>query len=524
MSDSERQKNPATDVRFREMANLVPAMIWASGQDKGCTFFNKGWLEFSGKSIEEELGQGWTKGIHPEDSDRCLDIYNSNFDVRKPFEMEYRLLRHDGLYRWILDKGNPVFDESGHFQGYIGSCTDVHEAKTNNAILEERIAAGTSEISSQNQRIVEQTEFYDTIFNATIDVLVVYGTNREFLFVNQAAKKNYSFGDEVIGKGVLEIFPSAQNSDGLKDLDRALEGETIHNLEYKSAVTDIYYENFLIPLKKNDQVYAVLVVGRDISARVKIESELKNLNQKLTNQNIDLQTSNEDLESFNYIASHDLQEPLRKVAMFAGRILDRDAKNLSEHSKDYFDRLVSATTRMQNLIQALLEYSRMNSEEIKFTKTNLNKLVKEVKSSLEEVISEKNATITNEELPSIQVVSVQFQQLLHNLISNALKYSKKDVAPIVTISAEKVDVPERNNQEFWKISVSDNGIGFDMEYKNKIFELFQRLHGKMEYEGTGIGLAICRKIATIHHGFITAESETGIGSTFNVYIPVKIKF
>jgi light-regulated signal transduction histidine kinase (bacteriophytochrome) len=179
---------------------------------------------------------------------------------------------------------------------------------------------------------------------------------------------------------------------------------------------------------------------------------------------------------------------------------------------------------MQNLIRSLLEYSRMNSDDIKFTKTNLNKLVKEVKLSLDEVISEKHAVIESDELPSIQVVSVQFQQLLHNLISNALKYSKHDVPPTVKISAEKVAVPERNGQEFWKISVADNGIGFDMAYKHKIFELFQRLHGKMEYEGTGIGLAICRKIATIHHGFISVESAPGAGSTFEVYIPVKIKF
>ncbi len=524
MSDPKSPDLAQVDEHFRSMANLVPTLIWMSDAEKGGIFFNKYWLDYTGKTFEEEFGNGWSNSVHKDDRKHCLDVYFSHFDARKPFEMEYRLRRHDGDYRWILDKGVPNYDANGVFTGYVGSCTDIHDAKTNRAILEKQVADGNSEISSQNQKITDQTEFYDTIFNATIDVLVVYGKDEEFIFTNKAAKKLYGFGDEIIGKKVLEVFPQVENSEGMQHLRRALKGETIHNTEYKSAVADIYYENFLIPLKKNDEIYAVLVVGRDITPRVKAEKELKDLNQKLTTQNIELQSSNEDLESFNYIASHDLQEPLRKVAMFTGRILDRDSENLSEQSKDYFDRLVSATSRMQSLIQALLEYSKMDSDDIKFSKTNLNKLVKEVKSSLEEVISEKNATIEADELPSIHVVSVQFQQLLHNLVSNALKYSRKDVAPIVKISAEKVSIPERNNEEFWKVSVCDNGIGFDMEYKHKIFELFQRLHGKMEYEGTGIGLAICRKIAAIHHGFITVESTVGEGSCFDVFIPVKIKF
>jgi len=515
MSIPEFQKFPQIDDRFRIIADTAPVLIWMSGTDKALHFFNKGWLDFTGRTLEQEVGNGWTENIHPEDYERCVGSYLTRFDALEPFEIEYRLRRHDGEYRWILDRGVPRYESDGTFAGYIGSCMDVHDSRTLNDVLEEKISIRTRNIS-------EQKEFSDTVFNAAIDVIIVYGKNLEFLAVNTAAKKMYGFGDEVIGKNVYDVFPKSRNSQGIADVERALQGEMVHNDLYFSETARVHYENFMIPLKKNDDIYAVLVIARDISIRIKSENELKNLNERLKSQNNDLQSSNEDLESFNYIASHDLQEPLRKVNMFAGRILDRDGKNLSEQSMDYFNRLTSATSRMQHLIQSLLEYSRMNSDDIKFVKTNLNRTLKEVKSGLEEVIGEKQAVIESGELPSISVVPLQFQQLLHNLVANALKYSKKDVPPRIVIAAEKVALAEKNGKEFWKISVSDNGIGFDPEYKHKIFELFQRLHGKMEYEGTGIGLAICRKIAIIHGGFITADSAPGQGSIFNVHIPVKI--
>jgi len=515
MSSPEILRNQPTEHQFRSMADLVPVLIWMSGPDKSLHFFNKGWLDFTGHSLEQEISNGWIKNIHPDDYERHSATYNLQSDSRKPFEIEYRLKRHDGQYRWILEKGVPRFEADGTFAGFIGSCMDINDSRTLNELLEEKVALRT-------EKIREQKEFSDTVFNASIDVIIVYGKDLEILALNNAAKKVYGLTDDAVGKKVLDIFPQAANSQGVSDIERAFKGENVHNELYFSSIANLYYEDFMIPLKKRDEIYAVLMVARDISNRIRSENTLKQLNEKLTSQNSDLQSSNEDLESFNYIASHDLQEPLRKVNMFAGRILDRDGKNLSDQSKDYFQRLTSATSRMQNLIQSLLEYSRMNSDDIRFVKTNLNKILKEIKSGLEEVITEKGATIEADDLPAISAVPLQLQQLLHNLISNALKYSMQDVAPIIRISVEKVSLADHGGREYWNIAVADNGIGFDPEYKHKIFELFQRLHGKMEYEGTGIGLAICRKIANIHHGFITAESEPGVGSTFNVYVPVKI--
>lgn len=509
------------DDRFRIIADMAPVLMRLSDTNKVWQFFNKGWLEFTGRTLEEELDNGWMQGVHPDDCDRYLDSYASHFDARKPFEIEYRLKRCDGEYRWVIDKEAPRYDADGSFAGFVGSCTDIHDSKTLNDILEEKIGARTAEILRQAKELKDRTAFADTLFNASVDVNVVYDKKLNFLAVNDAAKHVYGFDDEVIGKNLLDIYPKAKGSKGYKDVLLALKGETIHNSVYKSAVTDIYFENFLIPLKKDGDIYAVLVIARDISQRIRSELELKQLNERLVSQNTDLQSSNEDLESFNYIASHDLQEPLRKVNMFASRIQERDGSLLSPQSIEYFGRITSAIGRMQNLIQSLLAYSSTNAADIRFARTDLNKILKEVKLSLEEVIREKNAVIGSGQLPSISAIPLQIQQLLHNLVSNALKYSKPDVAPDIRITAETVSLAERRNKEFWKISVADNGIGFDPAYKQKIFDLFHRLHGKTEYEGTGIGLAICRKIAAMHNGFITADASVGKGAVFSVFIPVK---
>jgi len=241
----------------------------------------------------------------------------------------------------------------------------------------------------------------------------------------------------------------------------------------------------------------------------------KNLKAK----NIELENANTELASFSYVASHDLQEPLRKIQGFSKRIIDKDGDKLSETTKDYFNRINGAAKRMQNLIEALLSFSRTNLSETLFEKTDLNITLIDVQTVLNDTIKQKKAVIESQTLPTLNAVPVQMHQLFLNLIGNALKYAKADVAPHIKIAAEKVAINEitgwvKQNGWFWKITISDNGIGFEQQYENKIFEIFQRLHGKTEYEGTGIGLAVCKKIVQTHNGTITAIGQLGIGSTF----------
>ncbi len=257
------------------------------------------------------------------------------------------------------------------------------------------------------------------------------------------------------------------------------------------------------------------------SKRIELELQ-RQINEKiLEEKNRELKYNNRELQSFNYIASHDLQEPLRKIQLFTGRILETDYDNFSDLSVKYFNTVRNAAGRMQNLIQALLTYSTSDAKGMEFKRTNLNKIIADIKIDLEEKIQNSNATIICDSLPKLSVIPLQFHQLLQNLISNGIKYQKTDIDPIITITAEKVVNGKDITHKMWRICIGDNGIGFEKQYEDKIFELFQRLHGKNEYEGTGIGLAICKKIVQNHKGYIKVESEVGKGSNFCIFVPTK---
>ncbi|KAF2516441.1 sensor histidine kinase [Flavobacterium foetidum] len=249
------------------------------------------------------------------------------------------------------------------------------------------------------------------------------------------------------------------------------------------------------------------------------------LNIELQERNKELEKSNKELASFNHVASHDLQEPLRKIQTFISRVSDADKAVMSESGKNYITKIEASAKRMRVLIDDLLLFSRTNTTKKEFIKVNLNELLSNAESELGEVIEEKKAVITASKLPKLSVIPYQIEQLFINLIGNSLKYSRPDVAPEVTISSEKVnaadypEILEQTVKKFHKITFTDNGMGFDPQFKETIFILFQRLHSKTDYPGTGIGLAICKKIVENHKGHITADSTLDQGSVFTVFLP-----
>jgi len=244
----------------------------------------------------------------------------------------------------------------------------------------------------------------------------------------------------------------------------------------------------------------------------------------LEEKNRELEVANEELESFNYLASHDLQEPIRKIQTFISRIIEKEKGNVSESTMDYFSRMQMSAFRMQKLIEYLLMYSRTNRTDQVFEETDLNVLVEHAKQELSLVIEEKKAVIVSDKLPVLRGITSQIQQLFINIIGNSLKYSKPDIAPIIKIHSETInseDVPGTGlkAKQYYKITISDNGIGFEQEYAESIFQLFHRLHEKNEFSRSGIGLAICKKIAGNHDGFIKAESKPDEGASFDIYFP-----
>lgn len=360
-------------------------------------------------------------------------------------------------------------------------------------------------------------EFGEGAVNVTEDGIVVY-TNACFC---DLIKQPY---ENVIGSRILDWVHPDSGDDFNRYFQRALKGKSKGEIRLLSDNKIFPVQLSLTSLQPNLATIGIIIL--DLTEKKKSENVILQYQKDLEIKNQELLQSNTDLASFAYLASHDLQEPLRKIQIFCNRILEKDSGIFSTESIDYFNRIVGASTRMQDLIIALLNYSRISTSEIIPDNCDLNEVVREVVGDLNELIEENAAVIECAALPRVKGISLQFCQLFCNLIINAIKYRQAAVKPLIRISARKIPAAQirpdrlRHNGQYWQIEVRDNGIGFEQKYADRIFELFQRLHGKTEYEGTGIGLAICKKIVQNHNGVMNAFGQPGEGAVFNVYLPV----
>jgi len=326
------------------------------------------------------------------DREEFLKIYKEALVKVKPYRAEYRLMRHDNTYRWMLSSARPFFDIHKKFMGYIGSTIEIHDQRMINKELEQKVSERTKELKEAN---------------------------------------------------------------------------------------------------------------------------------------LNLERSNEELRQFAFVASHDLQEPLRKILTFSD-LLKRNSGPLNEKVQEQVEKIMESSMRMKSMVEDLLNYSTSTSKK-KFEPVNLNDILKDVLKDFDTIISDTNAQINrNGGLPKIEAVPVQMKQLFHNLISNSVKFKKTDTPPVIDIESRMLSANEidkypklKDNAEYCELTFSDNGIGFKKEYADQIFVIFQRLHDKKKYEGTGIGLALCKKIVHNHGGEIFAEAEDGKGATFRVILPVK---
>jgi light-regulated signal transduction histidine kinase (bacteriophytochrome) len=265
----------------------------------------------------------------------------------------------------------------------------------------------------------------------------------------------------------------------------------------------------------------------DANAHLTLEViERQRAEEKIAHQAEELTRSNAELERFAYVASHDLQEPLRKITAFGDRLKTKAGDCLDDAARDYLERMQNAATRMQVLINDLLTYARVTTRAQAFVSTNLGDVVREVLTDLEVTLEETGAAVTVGDLPTLQADPVQMRQLFQNLLGNALKFRREGVQPVLAITAdvlvpESPDIPEHESgRRYCQILVTDNGIGFEEKFTERVFDVFQRLHSREEYPGTGIGLAICRKIVDRHGGTLTARSTAGEGSTFILTLPL----
>lgn len=449
----------------------------------------------------------------------------------------------------------------------------------------EELITTNQELRMRNDLLTEANNYSEAILSTIHEPMIILDKNLRVKSANKSFYEKFRV-KEPGTEGVLlhEIGKKQWNIPKLRKLIEEIysKGKGFENFEVKLVFPGIGEKIILLNAKRIHQSshneHLVLLAMQDITERTRslirekekeqleknileyktnnatLENAVEERTKKneqvslaLENKNHELENINKKLTSFTYVASHDLQEPLRKIQLLASRILEKEEQNLSESGKDYFRRMRQAAKRMQSLIEDLLTYSQTTNEKTIFKKTDLNEILKEILEEFKEEIQKKKAKIIAEKLPVLNVIPFQFHQLLHNLIANALKFSNPRKAFHITIKSEMLKggklkkyrmesslhdhssgqelVEEKLllHKKYCHITISDNGIGFDPKFNDRIFEVFQRLHGRAEYEGTGIGLAICKKIAENHKGFITASGKIDKGATFDIYLPVGLK-
>ena len=360
--------------------------------------------------------------------------------------------------------------------------------------------------------------------------------NQELIYQNQEKEKR---AKELIVANTELKFQNEEKENRAAELIIANQELAFQNQEKQKRADELIVANTELEFQnqeKENRAAELIIANQELAFQNQEKqnraNELVIANQELEFQNKEkekraneLLIANKEIESFTYISSHDLQEPLRKIQSFSGRIFVEEYDNLSAMGKYYVERTKLSALHMQTLINDLLAYSRTNTTQRKFVNSDLNQVVKEALEMLKEEVQDRDAIIEIKNLCEVNIIPFQFRQLIQNLVSNSLKFSIPGQKPHITISCDFVKYYESSSLDFnlntdhYHISIIDNGIGFEPQYKDKIFDIFQRLNDRKEYSGTGIGLTIARKIVENHNGIITGTGKLNHGAQFDIYLP-----
>lgn len=396
----------------------------------------------------------------------------------------------------------------------------------------------TGQVMARQMLLQSERNLRNLVLKAPVAICILKGPKH---IVETANERMFEFwgksAGEVMYKPIFEGLQEAGNQGFELLLDQVYTtGKTCFaqavpvNLPRDGSMTKVYV-NFVYEAYReaDDRISGVIVVATEVTdqvlARQQIEAVVQSRTKELQAINQDLQQSNAQLAQFAYIASHDLQEPLRKVSTFTD-MLEQSLGPVSEVSQNFLHKIKSSTSRMVHLIRDVLSYSQLSAGETEFTRVDLGSIVGQVLSDFELLIQEKNAVVQVAPMPAIEAIPLQISQLFSNLLGNALKFARKDLQPVVTITVSNVQSDPRiegfifhSHIHYYHFEIRDNGIGFNPTHAAHIFQIFQRLHGRTEYAGTGIGLAICKKIVENHHGVIYATGAPNEGATFHVLLP-----
>ncbi|MDZ8053438.1 MAG: PAS domain S-box protein [Aulosira sp. ZfuCHP01] len=530
--------------------------IWDWNLKTGEVFFSTRWKEMLGYQDHEIANSidEWSKIVHPEDLNWVLQAVQDHLHKKTPYYVtEHRLLCKDGSYKWILDRGQALWDSTGNVVRMVGSHTDINDRKQ----VEEELKRQNlrSQLFSEITLKIRESLQLDDILQTTVtEIQKLLHADRVLAFrlwpdgsgtvVQEAVLPGWPI---VLGQNILD--PCFQQD--YVEKYRHGRVSAIANVE-QANIQDCHREflrqydvkaNLVVPILVRDGIWGLLIVHQcDIprewnSFELEMLQQLANqigialsqaqLLEQETRQSQELTRSNAELEQFAYIASHDLQEPLRMVISYL-QLLERRYKNqLDTRADEFIGYAVDGAQRMQTLINDLLNYSRVSTRGQPFRLVDCNTVLARAIANLEIAIAESHAVITADSLPEVIADPTQLAQVLQNLIANAIKFRREE-SPQIHITAIKnsIESDQENShltplENEWLFSVRDNGIGLESQYAERIFVIFQRLHSRSKYPGTGIGLAICKKIIERHGGRIWMESKPGQGSIFYFTIPDK---
>jgi PAS domain S-box-containing protein len=479
---------------------------------------------FGFESSNNLTQQDFIERLHPDDREVRFQAHQRMLEIGSLF-YEARIVWPDESIHWVRFNGKLVYDNKGIPSRLYGTAMDITNQKTEASELENLVRERALSLEKKSRALQRSEERYHRVIDEVQDyAIILLDPNGMIQTWNKGAEhiKRYKEA-EVLGKH-FSIFYLPE------DQERKLPQQLIMEAEQNGRAGHEgwrvrkdgtrFWGSITITALHNsrNEIVGFSKVTRDLTEKKKAEDRLLEYTRQL-------ESKNKELEQFAYVASHDLQEPLRKIQTFSG-IIQKNIQS-QEAVEKYLDKIDAASFRLSQLVKSLLDYSRLSSASLYDEAVDLNLILLEVKNDFELLIEERNAQIISTKLPIIKGHSIQLCQLFANLIGNAIKFSKE--APLIAISYRTVSKSEvKNNpwnlahERYAEISFRDNGIGFEQKYESKIFTIFQRLHGRHEFEGTGIGLALCKKIMHHHDGYITCESTPGQGATFYTYFPNEI--
>ena len=499
-----------SETRFRALADDSPIFVFIIEPDANASvnYWNKTWLDYTGQSLEQAIGRAWDGIIHPQDLSVVMHYYAPAFENKESYFIPaVRVKRQDGEYRWHAFKGNPRYKNGREFNGFVGVGFDIHEQKLAEDALQESKARALLAI--------------DAAKLGTFEIDIAGQT------MQTSERAVEIFGFEHGSHQTYQDFIGVIHPDDVPLRTRAHEqakqtGELVFETRIINPAGQI--KHIRVNGKYLRDRSSPLLIGTIIDITEEKEAA-KVLERKIEERTHEFKMVNEQLKQFTYSASHDLKEPLRKISVYIDKLIVGLGPRLSDSNKNIAERIVQTTDRMRTLIDDLLAYSNTTLGATEYQPVNLHEMVTAVMDDIEIQVAEKAGKIHLENLPVVNGDPRQLRQLFQNLIGNALKYSKKEVAPEIYISSSLMKnagvLPGLPAREYiYEIQVKDNGIGFDPSDAQRIFGLFQRLHGRTAYEGTGVGLAIVQKVVENHKGLIIAEAALGQGAVFKVYLPV----